>query len=135
MDQLTAHKWPEPPEALSDELKADFRAGAGRGRVGSKLVSESDRVRVWHLSLQTGERFGFHTHALDYFWTVLTSGRARSHYGDGRVAETAYEPGDTKHFVFGKDDFMIHDLDNIGDTELVFVTVEFLESANAPLPR
>jgi hypothetical protein len=28
---------------------------------------------------------------------------------------------------------MVHDLENIGHTELVFTTVEFLDSANAPL--
>jgi hypothetical protein len=28
---------------------------------------------------------------------------------------------------------MIHDLENIGDTDMVFTTVEFLDSANAPL--
>jgi hypothetical protein len=28
----------------------------------------------------------------------------------------------------------VHDLENIGDTELVFATVEFLNSANAALP-
>ena len=29
---------------------------------------------------------------------------------------------------------MLHDLHNVGDTPLVFVTVEHLESANEPLP-
>jgi beta-alanine degradation protein BauB len=28
---------------------------------------------------------------------------------------------------------MIHDLENMGETELVFTTVEFLDSENAPL--
>ena len=27
---------------------------------------------------------------------------------------------------------MVHDLENIGDTELLFTTVEFLDSPNAP---
>jgi Sodium:solute symporter family len=34
---------------------------------------------------------------------------------------------------FGPGEFMIHDLENIGDTVLVFTTVEFLASANPPL--
>jgi hypothetical protein len=29
--------------------------------------------------------------------------------------------------------FKIHDLENTGDIDLVFVTVEFLDSGNAPL--
>ena len=28
---------------------------------------------------------------------------------------------------------MVHDLENIGDNELLFTTVEFLDSPNAPL--
>ena len=34
--------------------------------VGSDLVSESDRVRVWMIRLAPGERIGFHRHVLDY---------------------------------------------------------------------
>ena len=29
---------------------------------------------------------------------------------------------------------MIHDLENTGTADIVFTTVEFLDSANAPLP-
>jgi hypothetical protein len=29
---------------------------------------------------------------------------------------------------------MLHSVENIGDTDLLFTTVEFLNSANAPLP-
>jgi hypothetical protein len=28
----------------------------------------------------------------------------------------------------------VHDLENVGDSELIFCTVEFLDSANKPLP-
>lgn len=126
-------QWPVPPADWPPELRQDFAAGAGRGQVGSRLVSETDRVRVWSLSLKPGERIGFHTHVLDYFWTAVTGGRARSHYADGRVGEVVYEPGDTQHHTFPAGAFMIHDLENIGETELTFTTVEFLDSANAPL--
>ncbi|PKA39513.1 hypothetical protein CWR43_32595 [Rhizobium sullae] len=134
MNIVTAIAYPHPPATWPETLRAEFEANKGNGNVGSKLVSQSDRVRVWHLSLKPGERIGFHTHVLDYFWTVLTDGKARSNYSDGRVSETAYVVGDTKHFTFGKDEFMAHDLENIGHTELVFTTVEFLNSANEPLP-
>ena len=118
--------WPEP-------LRAEFHTDRGNGRVGSRLVSQSERVRVWHLSLRPGERLGFHTHVLDYFWTAVTGGKARSRYGDGNIVEVSYEPGDTRHHHFGTGAFMIHDLTNIGETELVFTTVEFLDSANPAL--
>src|ERR1700737_2984480 len=45
----------------------------------------------------------------------------------------SYAAGDTKHHVYAPGEFMTHDLENIGDTPLIFATVEFLHSANAPL--
>ncbi|MFG1300595.1 hypothetical protein V5F49_12445 [Xanthobacter sp. V3C-3] len=129
----TTYATVEAPAAWPDALRADLHASRGNGRVGSRLVSQSERVRVWHLSLRPGERIGFHTHVLDYFWTAVTGGRARSVYSDGRVAEVTYATGDTRHHRFGDGEFMMHDLTNTGETELVFTTVEFLDSANRPL--
>ena len=109
--------------------------GPGNGMVGQRLLSETDAVRVWRIELAPGERVAFHTHVLNYFWTALSPGRSRSQLGDGRVVETAYETGTTKHFTYGPGEKMVHDLENIGDTVLAFTTVELkLGSANTPLP-
>ncbi len=121
------------PAGLSSELEDEFRRAQSNGRVGSRLVSQTDRVRVWHLTLAPGERIGFHRHVLDYFWTAVTAGRGRSQYGDGRVVEVDYAAGDTQHHTYAAGESMMHDLTNIGDTTLSFVTVEFVESANRPL--
>ncbi len=134
MSKHVIRQWPDASKEWPEALRAEFAERAGIGQVGSRLVSESDRVRVWHLALQPGERIGFHTHVLDYFWTAVTGGKARSHYADGRIAEAVYEPGSTKHFRFAAGEFMIHDLENVGETELVFTTVEFMDGENAPLP-
>jgi len=95
-------------------------------RIGSELVSEAQGVRVWHLRLSPGETLPAHRHDRPYFWTVLTDGRARSRQGDGSVVEVSYRKGETRHFpgLTAKTAF-VHDLTNIGDKELVFVTVEF----------
>jgi hypothetical protein len=118
------------PKQLQDELDRN----QSNGRVGDKLLSETDRVRVWSITLKPGERIGFHKHVLDYFWTGVTSGKARSHYFGGDVVEVEYQAGETKHLKFGRGEFMMHDLQNIGDTDLIFTTVEFMDSANPPLP-
>jgi len=115
------------------DLIAELARGRSNGRVGSRIVSESDRVRVWLIELQPGQRLPFHTHVLDYFWTATTPGHARSRYADGRVAEVAYQIGDTRHFTFGPGESMTHDLENIGDAVLCFTTVEFFGGANPPL--
>lgn len=36
------------------------------GDVGSKLLLENDRVRVWELRLEPGEESDLHEHTLDY---------------------------------------------------------------------
>jgi len=120
------------PQWRRDELAANTT----NGRVGTILVDESPRGRVWHLTLQPGERLPFHRHVLDYFWTVTSpgGGHGRSHYGDGRIVEVVYVEGETRHLFFKEGESMIHDLENVGTIPLSFVTVEYLPSANPPLP-
>lgn len=117
------------PAALIEE----FKAAHSNGCVGKTLVSETDRVRVWSLTLAPGERIGFHKHVLDYFWTAVTPGKAISHMQDGSTVDAVYHAGSTTHETFGSGEYKIHDLENVGDTDLVFTTVEFLQSANAPM--
>jgi quercetin dioxygenase-like cupin family protein len=102
--------------------------------VGTTLLSESERVRVWIIRLAPGERIGFHRHVLDYFWTSVTGGRGRQHVHDGSTVEYTYQPGETRHETYGLGEFKVHDLENLGDKQMVFMTIEFLQSANKPLP-
>lgn len=102
--------------------------------VGSVLVSETDRVRVWHLTIDPGKRCPFHRHVNPYFWSCHTDGRARSYFASGEVRETAHYKGETRHFDYGSGEYMMHSVENIGDTKLKFTTVEFLDGANTPLP-
>jgi hypothetical protein len=115
-------------------MQADFAANGSNPLVGTKLLSMDERVRVWEIRLKPQERIGFHRHVLDYFWTAVTPGKALSRQGDGSTVEAAYTAGQTKHHIYGASEYKIHDLENIGATELVFTTVEFLQSGNAPLP-
>ena len=130
----TSQDSPKAREHWPAELQRDFEAHKMNGCVGQILLSESDKVRVWSLSLKPGERCGFHRHVLNYFWTALTDGRARSRYNDGRIVESSYRAGDTRHLNFCLGEYMVHDLENIGDTVLSYTTVEFLDSPNPPLP-
>ncbi len=119
------------PSAIAAEFERERQNH--HGCVGSTLVSESDRVRVWIIRLAPGERIGFHRHVLDYFWTSVTGGRGRQHVHDGTTVEYTYKPGETRHETYGPGDFKGHDLENIGEAEMVFMTVEFLASQNPPL--
>jgi len=125
----TTEPWPA-------QIKAEYDAEAKSPNpcVGHQLLSETDKVRVWRIHLRPGERVGFHRHVLNYFWSAATSGRGRQHFNDGETREYTYAAGETRHELYGPGEFKVHDLENIGDTDLIFTTVEFLESPNKPMP-
>jgi hypothetical protein len=120
-------------DGWSEDLKSEFATNAFNGQVGGKLLSETPRVRVWEIRLQPGERLGAHRHVLDYFWTAVTAGSSRQHTSDGTTRDVSYGAGETRHFQFGPGEYLLHDLENIGERELIFTTVEFLDSANTAL--
>lgn len=118
----------------SKDLQDDIEANRMNGCVGSVLVSETERVRVWHLRLPPGKRCSFHRHVLDYFWTCHSDGTARGYFEDGRIVDVKHFPGDTRHLTYGPGEYLLHSVENVGETDLLFTTVEFKESANPPLP-
>lgn len=122
--------------AWSPELVAEFEREAKNPNpcVGSSLLSENERVRVWEIRLRPGERIGFHRHVLNYFWTSVTGGRGRQHLMDGKTVEYTYQPGETRHESYASGEYKVHDLENLSDKEMVFMTVEFLDSPNTALP-
>ena len=121
---------------LPADIAAEFAREAKNPNpcVGSTLLSENERTRVWIIRLAPGERIGFHRHILDYFWTAVLGGRARQHVHDGTTVEYTYQPGETRHESYGKGEFKVHDLENLSDKEMIFMTVEFKDSANKPMP-
>jgi beta-alanine degradation protein BauB len=103
-------------------------------RVGTRLLLEDARTRVWEIRLAPGQRVPRHQHVLDYFWTCVSGGRAVSRGADGRAHTVEYALGETRAYSFGAGESLVHDLENAGDSDLVFTTVEFVASANDPLP-
>ena len=89
---------------------------------------------MWEIRLAPGERIAFHRHVIDYVWTCVSGGRAISRDAAGNTNHVDYEVAETRALTFGEGESMIHDLENIGGEEIVFTTVEFLDSANEPLP-
>lgn len=120
----------------SAELAAEFERESKNPNpcVGSVLLSENERTRVWMIRLAPGERIGFHRHVLDYFWTSVSGGHGRQHVHDGTTVEYTYQPGETRHETYAAGAYKVHDLQNLGDREMVFMTVEFKDSANKPMP-
>ena len=117
--------FPAPP-GFDPELAAEFLSRQTSRRIGTDLVRETDTMLIWHLRPAPGERLGFYRHDRPCFWSIVGNGRAHSRYDDGRIADRFYKAGDTQHLpVLTPDTAFVHDIENIGDTEFLFVTVEF----------
>ena len=63
-------------------------------------------------------------HDRTYFWTVVEPGRGLQRFSDGTFVVRDYPLGDTRYLVHSDTDPLVHDLENIGDSRLRFVTVE-----------
>jgi quercetin dioxygenase-like cupin family protein len=72
---------PEPPGGFD---RSQVAAGAGldgktepSNKVGTGLMFENDRVRIWDLRLAPGERLGKHIHRVDNFFIMISGGLIR----------------------------------------------------------
>ena len=92
------------------------------------------------------ERHGFEAENLGEFFAnngedlifgerehLLAACAAQEAAEDGAIVEAVYSAGETRHFTYGKGEHKIHDLENVGDADLWFTTVEFFDIANSPL--
>ena len=96
--------------------------------VGTRLWFENEAIRVWEVRLAPGERGPFHAHTRRYFWTVVDAGLGRQRTtADGSMITREYNVGDTNYSEHSDEDPMIHDFENVGDTEIRFITVELLD--------
>src|SRR4029453_15930961 len=125
---------------VKTEWPAALKTGCAReaekpnGCVGSELLSETEKLRVWTIRLKPGERIGFHRHVLNYFWTSVNGGRGKQHLMDGTTVEYTYTPGETRHETYAAGQYKVHDLTTLGDTEIIFTTIGSKDSTNKPLP-
>jgi hypothetical protein len=94
--------------------------------VGTRVLLSNDRVRVWEVRLEPGERAPFHRHELPYFWSCVDAGTGRQRFGDGTLKIRRYAVGETEFSDHSTDDPKVHDLENAGESILRFVTVELL---------
>ena len=85
----------EPTPEMRERL-ARFRkehAGEELGGVGTRVIFEDDRVRIWELRLEPGEHSALHHHDHDYYLAIwsgdyvagVRDGRWSSWYGDGAL--------------------------------------------------
>jgi len=111
---------PLSPEGLKEELIQNNE----NQNVGDRLLFENDKVKVWHIALQPGERIHYHRHNFDYFWVVLQDGSGISHQEDGSTVTFTFQKNQTSFQNILANGSSIHDLQNTGTDILEFITTE-----------
>jgi quercetin dioxygenase-like cupin family protein len=64
--------------------------------VGTRIILENDRVRVWEIELATGETLPMHFHELDYLVVSLGGGPTTVEWEDGRHETSVHEAGEVQ---------------------------------------
>ena len=109
------------------DYQAELELAPDNFDVGTDVWFENHKIRVWEILLRPGERGPFHAHTTNYFWTVVEGGRGLQRFTDGTFAVRDYAVGETKYLEHSPETALIHDLENVGETTLRFVTVELFE--------
>jgi mannose-6-phosphate isomerase-like protein (cupin superfamily) len=107
-------------------IEDDVAQGATNYDVGTGQLGENDRVKVWEIKIGPGERCAFHCHRTSYYWVAHTDGIARVTFTDGTFEDYPHRAGEVTFIEVPSGEHLIHDLTNVGETELVFTTVELL---------
>jgi hypothetical protein len=111
---------------LPDVPRAELEAAATNYTVGTALLLENDRVRIWDITLASGERTPFHCHRTTYFYRCETGGRFRLRTIAGEVLYGEEAPGAVTFHELGPGERLVHELTNVGDGPLRYTTVELL---------
>ncbi|HEX3655129.1 MAG TPA: hypothetical protein VHV55_04960 [Pirellulales bacterium] len=94
------------------------------GEVGSKLLFENERVRVWDLTLAPGESTGVHAHHCDYFYVVIGDGELEALNADGSLLHRGPMEDGEVHYRGIDDDPAVHEAVNVGQKPWRNIVVE-----------
>jgi hypothetical protein len=111
------------PDISQDELAA----APANYTVGTTVLLENERVRVWDITLDPGERMPFHCHRTTYFYRCESGGRWRLRTIEGEVLVGEDAPGKVTFHELAPGEQLVHELTNVGDAPLRYTTVELLE--------
>jgi hypothetical protein len=110
-----------------DVSPAELAAAPTNYTVGTAMLLENERIRVWDITLAPGERMPFHCHRTTYFYRCESGGPWRLRTLEGEVVHGEDAPGAVTFHELASDERLIHELTNVGDAPLRYTTVELLE--------
>ncbi|MGE0254548.1 MAG: hypothetical protein AB7N54_04650 [Alphaproteobacteria bacterium] len=84
-------------------------------------VHDDDQTRVTYHVIRPGEQSGWHDHTLDYIGVHFAASKLFVQFGDGTTGTMPSKPG---HVNKGKRG-TVHNVTNIGDTDMVAFEIEF----------
>jgi len=91
--------------------------------VGTRLLFENERVRVWDLRLAPGCSTGLHEHQSDYLYVVIGDGQLQTTFSDGSSdPPRQMQDGDVR--FRSVDETAVHAARNAGDSEWRNIVVE-----------
>ncbi len=63
------------------------------GQVGHRVIFENERVRIWQMCLEPGEKSDFHEHKLDYVMCIVEGESIDADFDSGQSIQIPVEPG------------------------------------------
>jgi mannose-6-phosphate isomerase-like protein (cupin superfamily) len=109
----------------TDDFRDELATAAQNRQIGTTVLMENERVRVWDLTVEPGGRIPFHCHTTSYFFTCVEGGRMINRFPDGNQVTLDMDDGATWFSAIDAEP-EIHDLENVGPTRVRFITVELL---------
>jgi quercetin dioxygenase-like cupin family protein len=94
--------------------------GPELGPIGDKILFENDRVRIWSVKLDPGQRQAWHKHDLSYVIVPMTEGKNIMYFEDGREKET----NETSGGVLWREAGAPHELLNVSDWQYRNILIE-----------
>ena len=89
--------------------------------IGTSLLFEDERVRIWEIVLEPGQEAPAHTHLLDYTTVTIEGATLERLNGDGTIDRSEAVPGRVLRWYQSTP---THGLRNVGTTRFRNVIVE-----------
>lgn len=101
--------------------------------VGTELLFENERIRLWDMVLRPGEASALHRHETDYVYVYLTPSQIAIERPGEAIATAAYDNGFVQYTEVGGG--VEHRIRNTGDALHRQIILEFKGPSRSAEPR
>lgn len=101
--------------------------------IGTELLFEDDRIRVWQMILQPGEESPLHRHTGDYVFVYTTPSRITAFLEGQEPTTSEFDDGFVQYTAVGGG--IVHKIRNDGEEVHRQILVELKGSSVSPTPQ